>query len=153
MFNKIWYNATLPKTPGTVSQMVYKLITEILSKIFLFKHCFWMINQITNLHMSHQLSCRVMWSLMTLLDHYLSYKHKIKVKLRSHKLLMKQVPGPSINKRARWLTTRTRKILGFNLFDCSVIWQVPRQHCCRGTCQISERYEHCNVQSSSFEIW
>ena len=33
----------------------------------------------------------------------------------------------------------------------SEIWQVPRQRCCRGACQISERYDHCNIQSRGFE--
>ena len=33
----------------------------------------------------------------------------------------------------------------------SDIWQAPRQQCCRGACQISERYDHFNTQSRSFE--
>ena len=40
---------------------------------------------------------------------------------------------------------------GSNFSNCSEIWQVPRQRCCRGACQISERYDHCIIQSRGFE--
>ena len=31
------------------------------------------------------------------------------------------------------------------------IWQAPRQHCCRGACQILKWYQHFNTQSRAFE--
>ena len=34
----------------------------------------------------------------------------------------------------------------------SEIWQASRQHCCRGACQISKRYDNSNYQSRDFEI-
>ena len=33
----------------------------------------------------------------------------------------------------------------------SEIWQAPRQQCCRDVCQISERYDNCNIRSRGFE--
>ena len=33
----------------------------------------------------------------------------------------------------------------------SEIWQAPRQQCCRGTCQISERLEKFKPESRGFE--
>ena len=35
--------------------------------------------------------------------------------------------------------------------NCAEIWQAPRQQRCRDACQISERYNHHNIQSSGFE--
>ena len=36
--------------------------------------------------------------------------------------------------------------------DRSELWQASRQQrCCRGACQISERYDHYNIQSRGFE--
>ena len=35
----------------------------------------------------------------------------------------------------------------------SEIWQAPRQHCCRGTCQLSERSNLSLSVSRNFEIW
>ena len=40
---------------------------------------------------------------------------------------------------------------GLDLFGCSEIWQAPWQHCCQDACQISERYDHYNIQSRGFE--
>ena len=62
----------------------------------------------------------------------------------------------SIHKAVRRLTARSRKVSkqrdsGLNFSNRSEIWQVPRQRCCRGACQISERYDHCNIQSRGFE--
>ena len=37
------------------------------------------------------------------------------------------------------------------LSDRSDIWQAPRQHCCRSTCQISKRCDNLNYQSRGFE--
>ena len=40
------------------------------------------------------------------------------------------------------------------LCDRSEIWRAPRQPCCRGACQISERYDNSNYESRGFEtLW
>ena len=62
---------------------------------------------------------------------------------------------PSI-KPCTYFTARSREVSkprdsGLNFSNRSEIWQVPRQRCCRGACQISERYDHCNIQSRGFE--
>ena len=41
--------------------------------------------------------------------------------------------------------------LGFRFFSRSDSRKPPRQLRCRDTCRISERYDHCNIQSRSFE--
>ena len=41
--------------------------------------------------------------------------------------------------------------LWLKLSDRSEIWQALRQHCCRGACQISKRYDKSNYQSRGFE--
>ena len=56
----------------------------------------------------------------------------------------------------RRLIVRPRKVskprdLYLELSDRSEIWQAPRQHCCRGACQISKRYEHFKTRSPAFE--
>ena len=53
-------------------------------------------------------------------------------------------------------TVRSRKVwkprdLYLELFDCSKFWQAPRQHCCRGACQILKRWDNLNYQSRGFE--
>ena len=40
---------------------------------------------------------------------------------------------------------------GFILPNRSEMWQAPRQQCCRDACQISQRYDHYNIQSRGFE--
>ena len=55
-------------------------------------------------------------------------------------ILLETRPWASIHYAVRRLTARSREVL-----------QVPRQRCCRGACQISERYDHCNIQSRGFE--
>ena len=35
--------------------------------------------------------------------------------------------------------------------DRPEIWQAPRQHCCRGACQMSKRCDNSNYQSRGFE--
>ena len=40
---------------------------------------------------------------------------------------------------------------GFNFSNGSEVWQAPRQQRCRDARQISERYDHCNIQSRGFE--
>ena len=62
----------------------------------------------------------------------------------------------SIHQAVRRLTARSREVSkprdsGLNFSNRSEIWQVPRQRCCRGACQISERYDNCNIQSRGFE--
>ena len=39
----------------------------------------------------------------------------------------------------------------FIISNRSEIWQPHRQQCYRDACQISERYDHCNIQSRGFE--
>ena len=41
--------------------------------------------------------------------------------------------------------------LGLVFFNRSEIWQAHRQQRCRDACQISERYNHYNTQSRSFD--
>ena len=65
-------------------------------------------------------------------------------------------PLASIRRAVGRLTARSREVSkprdsGLNFSNRSEIWQVPRQHCCRGACQISELYDHCNIQSRGFE--
>ena len=43
--------------------------------------------------------------------------------------------------------------LGLNFSNRSDIWQAPRQQRCRDACQISEQYNHYNIQSGGFETW
>ena len=43
------------------------------------------------------------------------------------------------------------RYLCLELSDRSEIWQVPRQQCCRGACQISKRYDDSNYQLRGFE--
>ena len=57
--------------------------------------------------------------------------------------------GKTSYRKISWSLEAAR--FGFKLSNHSEIWQVPRQRCCRGACQISERYEHCNFQSRGFE--
>ena len=62
----------------------------------------------------------------------------------------------SIHQAVRRLTARSREVSkprdsGLNFSNRSEIWQVPRQRYCRGACQISERYDHCNIRSCGFE--
>ena len=57
----------------------------------------------------------------------------------------------------RRLIVRYRKAskprdLNLELSNHSVIWQVHRQQCCRGACQISKRCHDLNYQSCGFEI-
>ena len=40
---------------------------------------------------------------------------------------------------------------GLDFSNRSQIWQAPRQQRCRDACQISERYDHYNIQSRGFE--
>ena len=40
---------------------------------------------------------------------------------------------------------------GLDFFNCSEIWQAPRQQRCRDACQISELNDHYNTQSRGFE--
>ena len=56
----------------------------------------------------------------------------------------------------RRLILRSSKVskpwyLYLELCDGSEIWQAPRQHCCRGACQISKWYNNLNYQSHGFE--
>ena len=56
----------------------------------------------------------------------------------------------------RRLFVRSRKVLKpwdwyFKLSYRFVIWQAHRQHCCRSTCQISERSDNSKYKSRSFE--
>ena len=46
----------------------------------------------------------------------------------------------------------SREAAGLELSNRSELWQAPRQQGCRDACQISERYNHHNIQSRSFEI-
>ena len=54
------------------------------------------------------------------------------------------------------LTSKSREVSkprdwGLNFANHSDIWQAPRQQRCRDACQISERYDHYNIQSPGFE--
>ena len=54
------------------------------------------------------------------------------------------------------LTARSREVSkprdsSLDFFNCSEIWQAPRQQRCRDACQISERNDHYNTQSRGFE--
>ena len=54
------------------------------------------------------------------------------------------------------LTARSREVSnpqdsGLDFSNRSEIWQASRQRCCRGACQISERYDNYNIQSRGFE--
>ena len=40
---------------------------------------------------------------------------------------------------------------GLYFFNHSKIWQAPQQQCCQDACQISEWYNHYNIQSHGFE--
>ena len=65
------------------------------------------------------------------------------------------------SQRDERLTARFRQISkprdsGLDLFNHSDIWQVVRQQDCRDAGQISERYDHYNIQSRGFKtswIW
>ena len=64
----------------------------------------------------------------------------------------------SIHLAVRCLTAKSREVSKprdwvFWLSHRSEIWQAPRQRCCRGACQISERlekskHEYCNLETS-----
>ena len=58
-------------------------------------------------------------------------------------------PRPLVTKRLIVGSRETSKPrdLGLDFCDRSGIWQAPRQLCCRGACQISERYDHINIES------
>ena len=54
------------------------------------------------------------------------------------------------------LTVRTREVSkprnsGLDFSNCSEIWVAPRQQRCQDACEISERCEYYNTQSSPFE--
>ena len=56
------------------------------------------------------------------------------------------------------LTARSREVSkprdsALNLSNRSEIWLAPRQQRCRDTCQISERYDHYNIQSRGSEAY
>ena len=38
-----------------------------------------------------------------------------------------------------------------SIYNHSEIWEAPRQERCRDVCQISERYDHHNIQFDGFE--
>ena len=64
--------------------------------------------------------------------------------------------GTSIDWTVRCLTARSRKDTmprnsSLELTNHSEIWQVPRKQRCRDACQISEQYNHYNIQSHGFE--
>ena len=40
---------------------------------------------------------------------------------------------------------------GFDFSNRCEIWQAAWQRCCQNSCQISERYDHWNIQSHDFE--
>ena len=66
------------------------------------------------------------------------------------------VSSPSIHWADGRLTVRSREVSkprdwGLVFYNRSVIWQARRQQRCRDVCQISERHDHYNVQSRSFE--
>ena len=56
----------------------------------------------------------------------------------------------------RSITARSREVSkprdsSLKISNCSESWLAPRQHLCRDACEISERYNHYNNQSRSFE--
>ena len=64
---------------------------------------------------------------------------------------------PVFTKWKNGLTARSHEVSNqrdssLNFSNRSEIWQAPRQHYCRDACQISERYDHYNIQSRGFEI-
>ena len=64
--------------------------------------------------------------------------------------------GPLFTKPLDVLPWRSREVsksrdTGLDFFNCSEIWQAPRQQRCRDACQISVRNDHYNTQSRGFE--
>ena len=57
--------------------------------------------------------------------------------------------GKTSNRKISWSLEVAR--YGFRLFQSYWIWQAPRQQCYRDACQISERYDHCNIKPRGFE--
>ena len=45
--------------------------------------------------------------------------------------------------------SRRDSCVDFSIY--SEIWRAPRQQCCRDSCQVSERYDPCNIQSHGCE--
>ena len=58
------------KIPRNLSQRIYELIIEVLWTLSLLSLWFWVFDQVINLHMSRQLSCRDMCKIVIWSDHY-----------------------------------------------------------------------------------
>ena len=77
------------------------------------------------------------------------------IAIRRH-LYIESGPRAPFQYPIRRLIVRSHKVskpryLYLELSDRSAIWQAPRQHCCRGACQISKRYEHFKTRSRALE--
>ena len=59
----------------------------------------------------------------------------------------------SLSGRAFYRKISERRNAGLNFSNRSEIWQVLQQHCCRDTCQTSERHDYNNTQYRGFETW
>ena len=130
------------------------------------------------LHMSRQQSCRDICKIVIIIFLRQNNMHFSGFRLWAHKCFVKWIPGQhdtnrkhlskcfrlspcwnawaSIHKADGRLTARSREVSkprdsGLNFSNRSEIWQTPRQHRYRDACQISERYDHYNIQSRGFE--
>ena len=80
------------------------------------------------------------WALNHIYERYHNYNLPI--------YMGEPTPGPLF---ARFRELSKPRDSGLNFSNRSEIWQVHRQRCCRGACQISERYDLCIIQSRGFE--
>ena len=91
-------------TLGTISQMIYELLIEILWKFFLHSFRFSLSNQVTIMHMLWQLHCPSIYKIVMWLDDYsldLSETNFTSFRLSAHKCLyyngfQSQVPYPRL---------------------------------------------------------
>ena len=74
----------------------------------------------------------------------------------SSKNIAASAPGDWFNIASKHLIERSRKASKawdqmLNCLYCFDIWQVPRQQCCQGICQMSEQSGNCNHRSRAFK--
>ena len=82
---------------------------------------------------------------------YVLYKLRLHMggSLWNHPLGLYSLSGRTSYRKISWSLEATR--FGFRLFQSLWNLTAPRQQCCRDACQISKRYDNCNIKSRGFE--
>ena len=147
VFSVLTYCVTSRKR-RPISQTVYELITEISDNALCSNLNYNDPNgsQLCRCHdSSAAMKCAKLWPDLFIINH---------VRATSTFYIIWILPG--LDSLSGRFITRSREVSkprdwGLDFFKRSEIWQAPRQQRCRDACQISERYDHYNIQSPDFE--